>query len=484
MTKNKNEEIKNKNDLFKIEKDKIYLSKDDKENFSFSEKRHRSNENTFNTLLHIVKLPYYISYKLPVFIIKKITFKSTREQKQKELERLKKVMESKEKARNSNILTELAFEKAFEIIGFKDKLNNYPIFQESKLDGDKETLIFKSNIALNDWISKKDEIETVLNTNVISINQFDNKQIVSLETTKKNIPDFITWNDDYLLDGLKINLGVTALENIIIDMENYTSGIIAGSVGSGKSVSIIGILIQLLLKKQKLNIPVEFVLFDGKGGLDLEVFSKYGQFTTEIDEFKEMLNVIWEEYQRRKEVLRGNAQKLSEYNKKFPDKKLPDIFIVIDELSVITETQGLQGEEKTTRQSITKMLADLARLGRALGIHILLGIQVPNMQSCPGFLKNVLDMRISGFLFDESASKIILNNNMASRMEHVKGRMIFGNVKYQAYYFSLDLLDNIKPSPKKEIDTSKMIDISKKRKKEPKRDKNNNVIADIDLSNE
>ena len=62
--------------------------------------------------------------------------------------------------------------------------------------------------------------------------------------------------------------------------------------------------------------------------------------------------------------------------------------------------------------------------------------------------------------------------------------MIFGNVKYQAYYFSLDLLDNIKPSQKQEIDTSKMIDISKKRKKEPKRDKNNNVIADIDLSNE
>ncbi len=488
MTKNKSEEIQNKSDLFQSEKEKIYLDKQDKLNYAYAEKRHKSNQDNFNTLMHIIKLPYYIIYKFPRYIIQKITFKSTREQQQRELERLKIVVEAKDRARNSNVLKELEFIEGFKVIGFKDKLNNYPVLQNIELTGDKETLTFKSNLSLNSWIDNKNNLETVFNTNIIEFKQFEDKQLIILETTKKDIPEFVNWNNDYLLPELQINLGLTALNNVSIDLENYTSGIIAGSIGSGKSVTLMSLTYQLLLKKQYRLHDIEINLYDGKGGLDWYYFEDYiNSFDTDIENFRDTLYKIEKEYERRKLLFAKKAQKLSIWNKKYPSQKLPDIFIIIDEISVITDIQGMETEDKKIRQKITKILADLARLGRAVGIHVIIGIQVPNMVTVPGQLKNVLDMRISGFLKDSTASNIILNNALASKLNHIKGRMILDTLEYQSYFLDVEsetIFDCINKLNNTTIDTNKTIELSKKRKQAIKRDNKDNVIADIDLTNQ
>jgi len=404
---------------------------------------------------------------------------------EKEIERLQRVNKSKERARNSNILQELEFIEAFTVIGFKDKLNHYPVLQKIETVGDKETIVFKSNLSLNSWIDNKNNLETVFNTNIIEFKQFEDKQLITLETTKKEIPVLINWTNDYLLPELKINLGMTALNNVSIDLESYTSGIIAGSIGSGKSVTLMSLAYQLLLKKQYRLHDIEINLFDGKGGLDWYYFEDYiNSFDTDIENFRDTLYKIEKEYERRKLLFAKKAQKLSIWNKKYPSQKLPDIFIIIDEISVITDFQGMEIEDKKIRQKITKILADLARLGRAVGIHVIIGIQVPNMTTVPGQLKNVLDMRISGFLKDTTASNIILNNALASKLSHIKGRMILDTLEYQSYFLDVEsetIFDCINKLNNTIIDTNKTIDISKKRKQIAK---NYTIEADIDLTNE
>jgi len=351
-----------------------------------------------------------------------------------------------------------------------------------------ETIVFKSNLSLNSWIDNKNNLETVFNTNIIEFKQFEDKQLITLETTKKEIPGFISWNNDYLLPELKINLGMTALNNVTIDLESYTSGIIAGSIGSGKSVTLMSLTYQLLLKKQYRLHDIEINLFDGKGGLDWYYFEDYiNSFDTDIENFRDTLYKIEKEYERRKLLFAKKAQKLSIWNKKYPSQKLPDIFIIIDEISVITDIQGMETEDKKIRQKITKILADLARLGRAVGIHVIIGIQVPNMTTVPGQLKNVLDMRISGFLKDSTASNIILNNALASKLSHIKGRMILDTLEYLSYFLDVEsetIFDCINKLNNTTIDTNKTIDLSKKRKQAIKRDSKDNVIADIDLTNQ
>ena len=89
----KSENVKNKKELFTQEKGKIYLSKDEMENFAFSEKRHRENEELYNIIKALVTMPW--------IIIKKVTFKSTRDRQAQEIERLKRVIESKDRAREN-----------------------------------------------------------------------------------------------------------------------------------------------------------------------------------------------------------------------------------------------------------------------------------------------------------------------------------------------------------------------------------------------
>ncbi len=493
-SKNKSDEIRNKNDLFELEKEKIYLDKKDKENLAYAEKRHRNNAENFNTLLHIIKLPYYIIYKIPMFIISKVTFKSTREQQQRELERLKRVVEAKERARESNVLKELEFIEAFKVIGFKDSIGKYPELVSIEVIEKLEKLVFKSNINLTMWKNNIEKIETAINTNIIDIKQDkQDKQIVILDTTKENIPELINWDNKLLLDGLLFNLGRTALNQITVDMEHYTSGIIGGSVGSGKSVTIQGIIIQLILKNALKKCKNEIYLFDGKDMGDYNRFKKYLSYTADINEFKEQLEDITQEYNSRKKLFNNaDVEKIAEYNKKksnFKDK-IPEIFILIDEISIITDKSGLDKESKITADKMTRILADMARLGRAAGIHVIIGIQVPNMQTVPGQLKNVIDMRVSGFLKDESASNIVLNNNLASKLPHIKGRMIFDTIQYQSYLFDKNIdyfagLDITEIEQRKNTtNDTKTIDLSKKRKQAIKRDSKDNVIADIDLTND
>jgi DNA replication protein DnaC len=80
-------------------KGEIKLPKEEIENYKYATYKHKRNEETANTFITIIKLPYYIFWKFPVWTLKKVTFKDTREKQQKEIKRLKLVIKSKERAR-------------------------------------------------------------------------------------------------------------------------------------------------------------------------------------------------------------------------------------------------------------------------------------------------------------------------------------------------------------------------------------------------
>jgi|WetSurSiteA1Bulk_404760.scaffolds.fasta_scaffold01398_9 nucleoside-triphosphatase THEP1 len=92
------DKIKNKNELFEKEKEKIFLTKDDKENFAFSEKRHKQNEENFKMIISLIKLPFTI-YSLSHKALYKLMNKEKLAKQEKEIERLKRVIISKERAR-------------------------------------------------------------------------------------------------------------------------------------------------------------------------------------------------------------------------------------------------------------------------------------------------------------------------------------------------------------------------------------------------
>lgn len=90
---------KSKMELYEEKKNKITLDKQEIEDIEFSKNRHKANEEQWETMMILLKLPYYVFYKLPKKLVDIVTFTEKRKEQQKEIKRLKLVMESKERAR-------------------------------------------------------------------------------------------------------------------------------------------------------------------------------------------------------------------------------------------------------------------------------------------------------------------------------------------------------------------------------------------------
>lgn len=84
-------------------------------------------------------------------------------------------------------------------------------------------------------------------------------------------------------------------------------------------------------------------------------------------------------------------------------------------------------------------LATLARQGRAMGIHLLLATQRPDVKVMDGQIKNNIDCRICGRA-DLILSQIILDNGSAAEIpKDVPGRFICnldGGIEFQGYAIS------------------------------------------------
>ena len=87
-------------------------------------------------------------------------------------------------------------------------------------------------------------------------------------------------------------------------------------------------------------------------------------------------------------------------------------------------------------------IADLARLGRAFGIHLILATQRPDATIIPGQIRNNMDFRVCGRA-DNVLSQIILDNTSAAEQipKDARGRFTTGD----GTVFQGDLFDEGQP---------------------------------------
>ena len=112
-----------------------------------------------------------------------------------------------------------------------------------------------------------------------------------------------------------------------------------------------------------------------------------------------------------------------------PENPLRRRLIVIDELAELTDTTGLDKNNKELAAKIVKQLATIARLGRAYGINLVFGVQRGDANVIPGQIK-------SSSKADATLSMIILDNTSANEMipKDSRGRFInHDGVVFQGY---------------------------------------------------
>jgi S-DNA-T family DNA segregation ATPase FtsK/SpoIIIE len=399
-----------------------------------------------------------------------------------------------------------SFDEIFESIGFygKGKRKNrsadgklveskdYPRFMGTVKEGSITTYSFYSNININDWVGRGDDLQNALDCNILKIeNAKTTKKVVKVYTVPSDmtIPEMIYWNDDLLIedkeDKFELILGENMLEKIKIDLNKLPHVLVAGETGSGKSVILRLLLWQGILKAARM------FMIDFKGGVEFGLdYEQFGEVITEKQRALEVLKDLTRENQARLKLFREmRVKNLAQYNIKAEEKgfkKLCRIMMFIDELAEMTDKTGASKEAKELMSQIEKEQSTLARLSRATGINLIIGIQRPDAKVITGQIKNNIPVRICGRFADKAASEIVLGNTRATNLPEIKGRFLFkvgaDTVEFQSYYFNDDTMLR-----KVDIQTGGMLtkddDIPEKRDTEKKADgKGEGVKASIEFA--
>lgn len=394
------------------------------------------------------------------------------------------------------------FDEIFESIGFygkskkkfKDAYGNYkerkdyPKFLGKEEDGKKVIYSFYSNMSIDQWENSKDNLENALDCNILKIQTAKkSKKVIKLHTVSSEItiPEKILWDDKYLIeDDGSLVIGENMLEQIKFNLNSVPHVLAAGETGSGKSVALRLMLWQMALKGSIIY------MIDFKGGVEFgKQYEQFGEVVTEKDRLIEILPELVKENTERLALFREmEVKNLAEYNNKVfatGAKKLCRIGVFVDEVAEIMDKSGLSKEEKEKVEIIEQNLATLARLSRATGINLFLGMQRPDAKVLTGQIKNNIPVRISGRFADRQASEIVLSNTRATKLPELKGRLLFkvgsDTLEFQAYYFDDEkMLRNIKRDSK---EMGGMLTKEDPEEVENNEDNNNKKIKEILIEN-
>ena len=181
-------------------------------------------------------------------------------------------------------------------------------------------------------------------------------------------------------------------------------------------------------------------MLDFKGGVEFGIdYERYGEVVTERTRALEIFTVLEEENTKRLALFRQmRVKNIVEYNRK-TGQNLCRIGVFCDELAEMMDKKGAAKELKEQMEKIEGKISTLARLSRATGINLILGMQRPDANVLTGQIKNNIPVRISGRFADKTASEIVLGSTDACNIPDIKGRFIYkmGNEmqQFQAYYF-------------------------------------------------
>ena len=327
--------------------------------------------------------------------------------------------------------------KIFADINFRGKDKKYPFLLYARQDGKKKILAFKSNISLETWRKSIAELETALDCRILKIESPDSRKKAVLTTVDSSyrLPTQLNWKDEYISPAeSEIIIGENELEPVMFDLNRTPHMLAAGETGSGKSV-----ILRLILWQLAKRGAVIFML-DFKGGVEFGLeYEEYGAVVTDRENALTLLELLVKENELRLNLFREKRVKnLREYNN-ITGEKLSRIGVFCDEIAEMLDKKGADKENKVLMEGLEGALSTLARLSRATGINLFLGVQRPDANVLTGQIKNNVPVRACGRFADKAASEIVLGNTKAVDLPDVKGRFLYkvgaDTVEFQAYYF-------------------------------------------------
>lgn len=215
----------------------------------------------------------------------------------------------------------------------------------------------------------------------------------------------------------------TAGVPLAADLSKMPHLLIAGATGSGKSVCVNTIITSILYRSTPEQ--VRFLMIDPKM-LELSIYNGIPHLhrpvvTDRKDAVKILKWAVWEMERRYRLLAKVGVRNIKSFNLRIERnnqlqmdmfdknlrKPLPYIVIIIDELADLM---------MTVANEIEDVLARLAQMARAIGIHLILATQRPSVDVITGLIKANFPSRISFQASSKVDSRTIIDQNGAEKL--------------------------------------------------------------------
>jgi hypothetical protein len=280
---------------------------------------------------------------------------------------------------------------------------------------------------LKDARAREDAIEHALSAAVDWISE---RGRIQLRLRRHRLPEMAQFEPFLRLPGtgpLPIPIGLSADGSVHVELAECHHLLVGGHTGSGKTAFLRQAVAALATLASSDDLGL--ALIDLKGGVELGVFAGLPHLlapvATGIEEASGLLAQLEAELDSRQDQLVARAPE-AEAEGGLEGWGGRRLVVVVDELAELSPAEARDGEQRARRQAALASLSRLARLGRGLGIHLVLATQRPDADVIPGQIKANLPATLAFRVRSELNSRILLGDSQpqAAALPPVPGRAL------------------------------------------------------------
>ncbi len=278
--------------------------------------------------------------------------------------------------------------------------------------------------SLDKFKRAKDTIQSNLKIFIDDIRENRTEGTVDIIYSKQPMPELVELKDIKNLPACKFLIGETRASIVKADIRKVPHLLVAGQTNSGKST-----FLRQFILTHYLNCPNStFYMIDLKEGLESNLFSNLPRISTfdSISSVSESIDLFQTLVETRlTQIKNANCLDYDQLLVKNSTlgKEIGRQFILVDEaaeLFLVTD-RSPGGSVQLIRQA----LSDIARRGRAAGVHLILATQRPDRRSLDPQIKANLMGIVCFQMANDASSMTVLGNGKATELPAIPGRAIW-----------------------------------------------------------
>lgn len=324
----------------------------------------------------------------------------------------------------------------FQTSGLKNAIGKLPdfIFDKPIDEFTRKMRLTRANLPASQFVAAKDSLESALQIYIDEIKEDRERGTIDITYAGLAMPKEVTISNIKDIGSNRFLVGKTRGRDITADLNEIPHYLVGGESGGGKSTLLRQVITTLYLN----NSSYRFYLIDLKGGLEFQLFENlprvkvlpdtkraFGNLATITDYLKSRMEIFKKASCK---DITAYLQKTEEERKQFEAESrepgaISRIIVVIDEAAELF----MAGDkaQATQAQRAKSLAIKIAAQGRAVGVHLIIATQRPDVRAVDGQIKANLPGVLAFQMPNHASSMTILDNTRASHLPKIPGRAIW-----------------------------------------------------------